>query len=146
VSTDLVYVIIIVAYLAATLIDMMAWALKKLRRQKRIEIKNIDASTADTQGQNGFACMPVGADPTSCCFCQVNYQHVRRVLALSIYPMSEKHVTRRQSLATALQLTPQEFRPSLHRLLLLLNLEGAICFLKPLFSSLIMKLKFPFPQ
>ena len=58
-STDYIYVAIIVAYISATLIDMMTWALKKLRRQKRIEIKSIDATAADTSGQNGFACMPV---------------------------------------------------------------------------------------
>ena len=58
-STDCIYVAIIVAYIAATVIDMMSWALKKLRRQKRIEIQSIDATTAETGGHNGFACMPV---------------------------------------------------------------------------------------
>jgi hypothetical protein len=55
-----VYVAIVVAYIAATVIDMMTWALRKIRRQKRIEIQSIDATTADTGGgHNGFACMPV---------------------------------------------------------------------------------------
>jgi hypothetical protein len=57
-SPDVFYVAIAAAYISITLIDMMTWALKKLRRQKKMEITSIDPSV-DHGGNAGFACMPV---------------------------------------------------------------------------------------